>query len=71
MDGDLVWQSVDSIDEVTIEVLWLSLDNQFLIVTCSCVGTHADDGAEPEDEMEEESEWLLHDLLGGIGGLLQ
>ena len=52
-------------------MLWLSLDNQFLIVTCSCDGTHADDGAEPEDEMEEESEWLLHDLLGGIGGLLQ
>ena len=52
-------------------MLWLSFDNQFLAVTFPCVGTHADDRADPDDEMEEESDQLLHDLLGGIGGLLQ
>ena len=52
-------------------MLWLGLDNQLLSVAFLCVGTHADDGAEPNDEVEEESERLLHDLLGGIGGLLQ
>ena len=71
MDTDSVRQPVDGIDEISIEVPWLGFDNQFLSVTFPCVGTHADDRTESDEEMEEESERLLHDLLGGIGGLLQ